>query len=192
MTNTQYLDELRRQLQGLPQEEIDSCIRYYEEYLAEAGAEGMDGVLERLGSPAQAAAQVKADRAIQSMEPGAQRPKSTLRTLGVVLLGLFAAPIGLPLALAAGAVVVALAAVALSVLICFFALAGAFMLGGLAMLTAGGAAFMASPATALLCMGMGAALIGLGGLVGMGSWALAKLCIRGLIRLTNAMRRKKR
>ena len=33
MNSAQYLDELRRQLQGLPQEEIDSCVRYYEEYL---------------------------------------------------------------------------------------------------------------------------------------------------------------
>ena len=51
MNSVQYLDELRRQLQGLPQEEIDSCFRYYGEYLADAGPDQQEAAMERLGPP---------------------------------------------------------------------------------------------------------------------------------------------
>ena len=193
MNSVQYLDELRRQLQGLPQEEIDSCVRYYEEYLADAGPVQQEAALERLGSPAQTAAQLKADWAVRSMEaPEKDQPRHGLKTLWVVLLALLAAPIGLPLAVAAFCVVMALALAALAVIVSLFAAFLALALAGLAVLVAGIAVVPAHGPTGLLCIGAGLTLAAAGGLGVMGSLVLARASVRGLIRMTDAIRRKRR
>lgn len=44
-----FLSRLRQALRGMPQEEIDSAISYYEEYLDDAGAENEGQVLSQLG-----------------------------------------------------------------------------------------------------------------------------------------------
>ena len=193
MNSAQYLDELRRQLQGLPQEEIDSCVRYYEEYLADAGPDQQEAAMERLGSPSQTAAQLKADWAVRSMEaPGQTRPRQGLKTLWVVLLALLAVPVGLPRAAAAFCVALALALAALAVIVSLFAAFLALVVAGLAALAAGAVVAPAHGPTGLLWVGAGLTLAALGGLGLIGSLALARLSVRGLIRITDAMRRKRR
>ena len=54
MTKTEFLDTLRLKLEGeVPVSEIDSTIRYYDEYISETVGRGESEskVLEELGSP---------------------------------------------------------------------------------------------------------------------------------------------
>lgn len=122
--------------------------------------------------------------------PEEDQPRHGLKMLWVVLLALLAAPIGLPLAVAAFCVVMALAALAVivSLVAAFLALA----LAGLAVLVAGIAVVPAHGPTGLLCIGAGLTLAAAGGLGVMGSLVLARASVRGLIRMTDAIRRKRR
>ena len=43
-----FLNNLRKKLSRLPQEEIDSALAYYEEYLEEAGDEHLEETLREL------------------------------------------------------------------------------------------------------------------------------------------------
>ena len=197
MNSAQYLDELRRQLRGLPQEEIDRCVGYYEEYFADAGPDQEPEAVERLGAPAQIAAQLKADWAVKSVEDQPKdkpkdKPGHGLKTLWTVLLALLAAPIGLPLAAAAFCVILALVLVVLAVIISLFAAFFAVALAGVAVLVAGVVVAPVHGPTGLFCAGAGLVLAGLGGLGLMGSVALSQASVRGLIHMTDAMRRKRR
>lgn len=50
MNKQEFLDALRRELSALPADELDEAIRYYDEYISEAGGDGAD-VIEIMGSP---------------------------------------------------------------------------------------------------------------------------------------------
>lgn len=61
-------------LHRLPTQEIDAALIYYEEYFDEAGQENEQDVIEKLGPPSQAAAQILADFAIKDLDA---KPPST-------------------------------------------------------------------------------------------------------------------
>ena len=80
----EFLEQLRRQLRDLPQEEIDNAIRYYEEYLDEAGPENMEQVMAQLESPEKVAAQIRADLAVRQLESAPRPAKKGLSVLRIV------------------------------------------------------------------------------------------------------------
>ena len=57
MNKQEFLDALRRELAALPADELDEAIRYYDEYISEAGAEG--DVTALMGSPQKVAEDFK-------------------------------------------------------------------------------------------------------------------------------------
>lgn len=59
MNKEQFLKELERLLQGIPENEKREALSYYEEYFDDAGGENEQQVLERLGSPMQVAVNIK-------------------------------------------------------------------------------------------------------------------------------------
>lgn len=59
MNKEQFLKELERLLQGIPENEKREALSYYEEYFDDAGAENEQQVLDRLGSPMQVAMNIK-------------------------------------------------------------------------------------------------------------------------------------
>jgi len=67
--NTQdYINELKNQLRKLPDEDREDAISYYFEYLADAGPDGAAEAMKKLGSPADLAAGIRADQAMQDFE----------------------------------------------------------------------------------------------------------------------------
>jgi len=69
-----FMDELNRQLNGLPDDERAEVLNYYEEYMNDAAEEGVspEDLLARLESPADIAASIKAESSIRNMrnKPG--------------------------------------------------------------------------------------------------------------------------
>lgn len=58
MTKQKYLEELKRFLFGLPAEEREQALKYYEDYFEDAGEENEASVIEELGNPAVLAKQI--------------------------------------------------------------------------------------------------------------------------------------
>jgi uncharacterized membrane protein len=51
LKKSEYLDEVRLNLSVLPKEEVDMAIRFYDEYLTDAGKENEAAAMEELGKP---------------------------------------------------------------------------------------------------------------------------------------------
>lgn len=186
-----FFKGLRQALRGLPQEEIDNAVRYYEEYLDDAGEENAEQVLSQLGAPEKVAAQIRADLAVRQMNAAPRSAKKGMSTLWVVLLAAFASPIALPLSIAVAVVVLALGIVAVALLITFVVCGAAVAAAGVAVAVVSLFVVAQSPATTLLFFGAGIACAGLGLLLLAGGIRLSQGCFWLLVRLTNRLRRKK-
>ena len=108
-----------------------------------------------------------------------------------VILGIFAAPVALPVAIAAGAlaiaVFIALGALALALLLCV----AAFFIAGIVLIGAGIAILFVDFPSAMLGIGIGLATIGLMALLGCGVVVGAKALFRLIARKMNEKRQEK-
>ena len=201
MNAYEYLQALRAALEVLPDEEINSAIRYYEDYFLDAGDENAAKVIEELGPPEQVAQAILNDYTGMTRrrsphfdehkpedEPiegipldGNGKPipprKKGINPWLLLALVLLAIPVGIPLIGALFAAIVALiasiAAVVLAVAATLVALPAAAVLGG-GVLIAFSFALWASPASALATLGMGLVLAAAGVLLVL---LVIKLCI---------------
>jgi len=166
MNRHEFISELKERLYKLPPEELQEALEYYEQYFEEAGADHEQEALAKLGTPAQAAAQIIGNFSIKAPERSQNSAKTGLSTLWLVVLAIFASPIALPLAVAAAAVALSLVIVLLSVLLSVGASGLAVLVAGAAGLivsipllfySAGNALFYGG--AGLFCLGFGAALL---------------------------------
>ena len=176
MTQQEFLRALARKLRGLPQTEREDALRYYSEYLQDADlAPGAD-VTPLVGTPEECARGILADSLIRQEQAG--NVKSGWRSFWLVLLGIFAAPVALPLAIVALVLVIVVFALLLS----FFVTGAALALSGLAM------PFLAfgstgAPGQLLVVAGYGLVMIAIGVLIVIGTAALWRLVVRGMAAL---------
>lgn len=101
MNRKEYIYHLKNRLRNLPKEEIDNAVEYVNEMFDDAGTENEAYIIENLGSPAKFAAQIKAEFTINQQENENVVKKSNgWKSLFMILLGILALPIGLPLLIA--------------------------------------------------------------------------------------------
>ena len=175
MTYRQFLEELKQRLKRLPARDREEAVRYYEEYFAEAGAEKEAEVLKELRSPAHAASNILSDYALKESARAKRTAAGGIRALWFIL-GIFAAPIAVPAAVALAVVIFALVLVLAAAVL-------ALVLGGGGLLLAG--FFMLFSDTGFALILFGAALCGAGFI-----WLLTSLItgiIRGISRLVKKL-----
>lgn len=115
MTKCDFLEELERQLDGLPREDIDNSIEYYGEMIDEKIEEGLseeDAVAE-IGSPSEIADGILRETPLKKLVKERVKPKRQLTALEIVLI-VVGAPLWLP-------IIIAILAVLFSVLISLWA-----------------------------------------------------------------------
>lgn len=61
MSRREFMEELKKLLSGISDEERDEALQYYEDYFEEAGSGNEELVIQELGSPQKVAAMIKAD-----------------------------------------------------------------------------------------------------------------------------------
>ena len=172
MTKKEYIYHLKNRLRNLPIDEVESAVDYVSELFDEAGEENAEEVARDLGSPAKFAAQIRAEYAInQHCLPEdttavySEKPKSNngWKTLALILLGIAALPVGLPLVL----VLAVLIFVAVVVGVCLLFALGCVLLAGFiavcSLVYAGFKMLTVSLASGLMSIGLG--LIGISGVV---------------------------
>lgn len=142
MNREEYKRELERRLAGLKEQEIQDALSYCEEYFDEAGIGNEASVIEELGSPAKFAAQIRAEATIRKNEMNggegqAKNPRTAVKNVGVIFLGICALPLALPLALTAVILIFVFALVILCLLFALVVTAGAIMMTGLPLVLAG-------------------------------------------------------
>lgn len=198
MTRDEYLAQLRALLTGrTPPDELERIVAYYTEYFDEAGPAGEARVVQELGTPAELVGRILGANRVR--ETPAERTPSTRgsghSSLWKVLLAICAAPIAIPLIIAAVIVVLALAFVVVCV-VAGVAIGGVVAIGvGIVTAWSGfSVLFSAGMATMMFFCGMGMLSSGVGLLMIAGSFALGGLCFRAMAGALNRwlMRREAR
>lgn len=128
MTRAEYMNCLAGKLKRLPKEDFDQAMEYFQEYFEEAGAENEEMAIEDLGAPEIAADNIIMNLAVKNAEEPEKGIKKGLSAVWIGVLALFAAPIGVPMALAAAAVALSLIVCVLAVIFAVFVTAAAFVI----------------------------------------------------------------
>lgn len=207
MNAYEYLQALRAAPAVLPDDEIDSAMRYYEDYFLDAGDENAAQVIEQLGPPEQVAEAILRDytgvarRRPERFEeekaqtvngvPLGRDGKPLTRKKGInpwmlaciVLLALIFGPVAVAVI---GAIIVAVVGLVIGIAACVVAVPAATLIGGGALVLF---SFLlwATPASALATLGAGLTVGAVGLLLVL---LVIKLCIlfvppiiRGLVAL---------
>lgn len=178
MTKDEFLSRLSDLLACLPTDQIEETKQFYAEAIADRMEDGMSEqqAVAAMGSPGEVAEAILDDLPAVPRAIAKTRRRSTVLLWVLVILG---SPVWL-------ALLIAFAAVALSVYICIWALAlcvwvvaaalGAVGLSALALTTAGAA--IGNVPYVLAMLGCGLALIGAALLTGAAAWAISKQIAR--------------
>jgi len=126
MNRSEYMAELKKSLSGIPYEEAEIAVRYYEEYFDDAGVQNEANAIDSLGPPSEVAAKIINDY----VDKTPRTARKGLSAAGVVILAIFASPIALPIALSAFAVFLSLFITYGAVVLTFGITGGALVLAG--------------------------------------------------------------
>lgn len=192
MGKNEYLRTLARELRKLPKEEFDTAMDYYTEYFEDAGPEKEQEIIQELGTPREVAYQIITDAAIKRMEEQVNVKKG-FSTLWIIILGICAAPVALPMAFAmvalfASMLLVVVAFVGSAILVDLCALAG-----GIVTAFCGIYLLFTQPATGIALLGLGMAAVGIGIFVGFGIIGIGKRMVKGIGKMfRNILKRRKK
>lgn len=129
-----YIKELNRNLLDLPDSDRQDVIDYYHEFLLDGDFQTEAAIVEDLGTPKILARKILADYAASiSSQPDTKDQQSSganLKTIWLIILGIFAAPIGIPLVVVIGALMIAIMIAFCIVVIGFAAVVAALIIGG--------------------------------------------------------------
>lgn len=182
MNRASFLEKLRAGLNGLEQDEIENVMSYYNEYFDDAGPEQEERCIEELGDPAAVAREVLGERAEKVSAAPKEAPKSqTGKNILLVILGIFAVPILLP-------ILVGLASALLGVLIAVFTIPLVLFIVAAALLFTGFLLFFASFTLIgievtgwIFTMGSGLCMAGVAGLIGICAFLLTKVMLKATV-----------
>lgn len=183
MNKAEYMKCLEYRLRRLPKEDYDKAIEYFEEYFTEAGQEQEAQAIEDLGQPEMAADQIIRDFAVENADHPTRNVKKSFSAIWVGILAVFAAPIGLPLALAFGAVALALIVVVIAVIFAVLCTAVALGASSIPCVFISFWFLITSPANGVATLGLGLFGIGVGIWVAMGCIALCKWFLNTMTKL---------
>ncbi len=193
MNKTEFLSELSKALSGLPDYEKYLALKYYEEYFAEAGPEKEFEAVKELGDPLKVAEQILRDfrelyippvyaySAPVNEAPLNEAPvykkqykqnNNSVNPILFFILIILALPLSLPILALIAALIAAALVIVLAVGIVIAAVPVCLVIGGIA-LTICSLFVWYIPASALVTLGSGLGLLGLGVLAVM---LLVKIC----------------
>lgn len=167
MNKEQYIEELKQRLNGMDDCDIKDAIDYCEEYFDEAGEGNEQEVINDLGTPAKFAAQIRAESTIRRASSKTRKSNqrttanSSLKNLGIILVGVCALPIALPLLIALAALIFALIVTLLALAFAGVVAFVATIFGGIPLIISGILNF-SNPGNAFMSIGGGCLSIGVG------------------------------
>lgn len=163
MNKQEFLAELRKGLHGLPQNDIEERLTFYNEMIDDRIEEGLteDAAVSEVGTVNEVVSQIVTETPLSKIVKEKVRPKRTLRVWEIVLLAL-GSPIWLSLLIAAFAVIFAVYVTAWSVIAALWASELALAASSIgSILSAVIFAFQVNGIVAIAVLGAGTAFAGL-------------------------------
>jgi uncharacterized membrane protein len=162
----EYLKKLNRYLAPLPEAEREETMEYYQEFFLDADLDG-EAIEKKFGTPKQLARTITAeslihedDELVHSQLPPSESRHKRVRMAWMIILGLFASPILIPLAISVLILGVALLFTILMLILSFFVVLLSLLVGGVVLIVSGFGVIMQSFSTAIFNIGLGVAAIG--------------------------------
>lgn len=159
MNKSTFLSKLSKKLRGLPKQEYNDAMNYYIEYFLDADIGDDEDVTPLVGNVDEVASRIMDECAEKQIEKTKKEGgvKNSTKAIWFVILGIFAAPIAFPIA-------IAIAAVFFSILVAVFAIIFSLLVSSVAIVIGGLVAIPAifwaeTSAQALVFLGF--ALIGI-------------------------------
>nr|WP_315020290.1 DUF1700 domain-containing protein [uncultured Aminipila sp.] len=195
MNRQEFIKKLESELSKLPKNEIKDAIDYYNEYLDDAGLENEEIALKELGNPSRIATQIKADFAVKqlSIKKAGDKAdgKKGIAIIWWVILGIFTAPVALPIAITGGllaiCILLTLAIIVIAALFCV----GAFFVSGIIAFVVGIYILFVNFVNGLFAVGVGMALIGVTALLSVGIVLASRKFFHFIVRRMNEKRQMK-
>ena len=163
MTREEYMAKLQKYLRKLPKQDYEDAIEYFNEYFSDTDEEGQQKLMEELGTPKEAAADLMCnllDRKLQEQDTDIEEKKSKKGIITLSVLAILSTPVTVPLFIALLAVLFAVAICVVCVIFGdFIAAFGVLLIGG-KLLLRGLVSFPYSLSGALTVTGCG--LFGIG------------------------------
>ena len=163
MTREEYMAKLQKYLRKLPKQDYEDAIDYFNEYFSDTDEEGQQKLMEELGTPKEAAADLMCnllDRKLQEQDTDIEEKKSKKGIVTLSVLAILSTPVTVPLVIALLAVLFAVAICVVCVIFSdFIAAFGVLLIGG-KLLLRGLVSFPYSLSGALTVTGCG--LFGIG------------------------------
>ena len=163
MTREEYMAKLQKYLRKLPKQDYEDAIEYFNEYFSDTDEEGQQKLMEDLGTPKEAAADLMCnllDRKLQEQDTDIEEKKSKKGIITLSVLAILSTPVTVPLFIALLAVLFAVAICVVCVIVSdFIAAFGVLLIGG-KLLLRGLVSFPYSLSGALTVTGCG--LFGIG------------------------------
>ena len=163
MNKQEFLAKLRKGLHGLPQNDIEERLTFYNEMIDDRMEEGLteDAAVSEIGTVNEVVSQIVTETPLSKIGKEKVRPKRTLRVWEIVLLAL-GSPIWLSLLIAAFAVIFAVYVTAWSVIAALWASELALAVSSIgSILSAVIFAFQVNGIVAIAVLGAGIAFAGL-------------------------------
>ena len=199
MNSQEYLSSLKQKLAPLSPEERDAALSYYEEYFAEAGEENFAEVAKGLGSPSALAAQILAESTIRQAQnnqlqaEGAAKsqdtpqPKRGLSAIKIIILGILALPMAIPLLCVLLSVIIAFASIIVALIVSLLAIVVAFAVAAVVIFVKAIPLFIFNAGLGLLLLGISLICAAFTIICAWLLWGAVKLSIRGLIGISSKM-----
>ncbi|SHO44968.1 DUF1700 domain-containing protein [Anaerocolumna xylanovorans] len=209
MTRTEFMQELKRLLSDIPEEEKREAIEFYDNYFEEAGKDEEENVIKELGSPAEIAESIKKSLEYGSKDTGyfaedgyhegykekanlpsferrftedrnrenssnetfrenrfpkeeKKQKKGPANILLVIILVLFALPVGLPIVITLVSLLAAAVVTVAAIWIAFVAVSVSLLIVGVVIAIVGVLNLSVTPAVGLSLAGGGLIVLGVG------------------------------
>ena len=206
MTKEQFIEELRGHLSSIPKDELESAVKYYEEYLEDS--EDADDAIKSLGTPKSVADQILSDMGrvetsttenipvvsgtVEETKKEKKKKEKNgltgLETVLIIILCVITAPLWLAVGLAALSIVIAIVVTVLCILLALALVSLVLGIVGLAGFIASFAIMVSgSFAAAFTLMGVSLFAVALGCLLAIPGWAIVLKVVpaffKGLVKL---------
>lgn len=180
MTRTEYLEQLDNHLRKLPKTDYEEAMDYFREYFDEAGEENEAMVMAELGTPREAARELIHNLLDRRMGDDKYPARSKTQVIWLVILAIFAVPIGVPTILAILGTLFALVATAAALTISAFLVSLSLLMGAGFFLFEGFIYLTQSISLSLLSFGGGLAMLGGAIVISLLTFILNKLAFQGI------------
>ncbi len=183
MNREEYMKCLTHRLRRLPKEDFDKAISYYTEYFEEAGPENEAQAIHDLGSPELAADQLIRNIAAENAKEPIKDVRHGFYAVWIGILAVFAAPIGIPLALTLGILALTFVFLILVLIFCVFVVTISVAVSAIPCIVIGVWMLFTSFADGMATIGIGLIGLGIGYWLIVASVALGKGALHLMTRL---------